>query len=409
MRLGLIFLAFVFGCVATAFIRVYPDSGSASANNNDSDAVAAMKSEYTLTSDQDTQKQQQVLQVVEESFGQTSDGKPVKKFICSNSNGYVLEMMDYGAAVVALRVPGKDGGESVNVVLNCNDMAGYEACTSYFGCTVGRYCNRIGKGKFTIDGKEYTLATNNDPNHLHGGNKGFDKMIWASETIKTDNAVGVRFSLTSPDGDEGYPGEVKAIAEYTLDEENQLKLVFKATSDAPTHVNLCNHNYWNIAGAGSGSVMSHEVQLASEEVLEFDETLIPTGKMLPTKGDAFYDYSTAKPIGDGMKAAAAGVNGYDHCFVVKRSAPNEMALMGSIRDPKTGRKMTMYTTQPGFQLYTANHFDGQPGSGGFEKHGATCFESQGYPDSPNHPNFPTTLLKPGETMVHTTIHKFSYE
>lgn len=406
MRLGIILLAFVFGCVATAFIRVYPES--ASANNGEGVAVAAAQSEYTLTSTQETQ-QQQVLEIAEESFGQTSDGRAVKKFICSNSNGYVLEMMDYGAAITAMRIPGKDGGESVNIALSCNDMAGYEACTSYFGCTVGRYCNRIAKGKFSIDGKDYTLATNGGEHHLHGGTVGFDKKIWASETIRTDDAVGVRFSLTSADGDEGFPGEVKIVAEYTLDEENQLKMVFKATTDAVTHVNICNHNYWNIAGAGTGSAMNQEMMLACEEVLEFDETLIPTGKMLQTKGDAFYDFSTAKPLSAGMKAAPTGVKGYDHCFVVKRSAANEMALIGSIRDPESGRKMTMHTTQPGFQLYTSNHFNGQPGSGGFDLYGAVCFESQGYPDTPNRPEFPTTLLKPGETMVHTTVHKFSYE
>jgi aldose 1-epimerase len=407
MRLGIILLAFVFGCAATALIRVAPKNANA---NNDEPAAASLAGiGLSLTSTQESQ-QQQALEVAVESFGQTSDGREVKKFVCSNSNGYVLEMMDYGATIVAMRVPGKkDGDAAVNVALNCNDMAGYEACTSYFGSTVGRYCNRIGKAKFSIDGKEYKLAANNDPNHLHGGAVGFDKKIWESEEIKTDAAVGVRFTLTSPDGDEGYPGEVKVVAEYTLDEENQLKMVFSATTDKATHVNICNHNYWNIAGAGSGSVMDHEMMLASDEVLEFDETLIPTGKMLPTKGDAFYDYASAKTLSAGMKAAPTGVKGYDHCFVTKRSAANEMALMGSIRDPKSGRKMTMHTTQPGFQVYTSNHFNGQPSSGGFDLHGAVCFESQGYPDSPNQPKFPTTLLKPGETMTHTTVHKFSYE
>ena len=250
MKLGIILIAFVFGCVATAFIRVAPNNASA---NNEVEAFG--KNELKLTETQDVQEQQATLEIVEESFGETSTGEAVKKFVCSNSNGYVLEMMDYGAAIVAMRVPGKDGGDAVNVALNCNDMAGYEACTSYFGCTVGRYCNRIAKGKFSIDGKEYTLAPNNDPNHLHGGAAGFDKKVWDSEVIKTNDAVGVRFKLTSADGDEGYPGEVKVTAEYTLNEKNQLKMDFTATTDAETHVNICNHNYWNIAGAGSGSVM----------------------------------------------------------------------------------------------------------------------------------------------------------
>lgn len=406
MRLGIILLAFAFGCIATAFIRVAPKD--ANANNEPTDPSMAAAKEFALT-ETEQETPQQVLDVVEESFGETADGQAVKKFTCTNTNGYVLEMMDYGAAIVAMRVPGKDGSESVNVALNCNDMAGYNACSSFFGCTVGRYCNRIAKGKFSIDGKEYELATNNSPNHLHGGIVGFDKKVWESTLIKSDNYVGIRFTLTSPDGDEGYPGEVKAVAEYTLDEENQLKMVFSATSDAATHVNLCNHNYWNIAGAGSGSVMDHEMMLACEEVLEFDETLIPTGKILPTKGDAYFDFSTAKPVAAGMKAAPAGAKGYDHCFVVKRSTPNELALVGSIRDPKSGRKMTVHTTQPGIQIYTAIHFNGQPESGGFEQSGGICFETQGYPDAPNQPDFPSTLLKPGETIIHTTVHKFSYE
>ena len=406
MRFGIILIAFVFGCVATAFIRVAPKN--ANANNETSDAAVVTSEAFVLSETQEA-VQQQVLNVVEEPFGETADGRSVKKFVCTNSNGYVLEMMDYGAAIVAMRVPGKDGAESVNVALNCNDMAGYSACTSYFGCTVGRYCNRIADGKFSIDGKEFTLATNNAPNHLHGGNVGFDKKVWESALIKSDNYVGIRFTLTSPDGDEGYPGELKAVAEYTLDNENQLKMVFSATTDAATHVNMCNHNYWNIAGAGSGSVLDHEMMLACEEVLEFDDSLIPTGKMLPTEGDAFYDFSTSKPIAAAIKAAPGEAKGYDHCFVVKRSSPNELALVGSIRDPKTGRKMTVHTTQPGVQLYTSLHFNGQPESGGFEESGAICFETQAYPDSPNRPEFPTTLLKPGQTMIHTTVHKFSYE
>ncbi|QEG23304.1 aldose epimerase family protein [Mariniblastus fucicola] len=405
MRLGIILLAFTFGCIATAFIRVAPKN--ANADNGSSD-VADVE-EFSLSENQESTQEPQILDVVKHPFGETSDGRPVQKFICTNSQGYTLEMMDYGAAIVAMKVPGKDGEATVNVALNCNDMAGYSACSSFFGCTVGRYCNRIADGKFSIDGKEYALAKNGGPHHLHGGAAGFDKQVWSSEVIRTDDAVGVRFSLTSPDGDEGYPGEVKAVAEYTLDEKNQLKMVFTATTDSPTHVNLCNHNYWNIAGAGSGSVMDHELQLACEEVLECDETLIPTGKILKTQGDAFFDYSTAKPLSAGMKAAPSGANGYDHCFVVKRSAANELALIGSVRDPKSGRTMTVFTTQPGVQLYTANHFNGQPGSGGFEKHGAICFESQHYPDTPNHPDFPTTLLKPGQTMTHTTVHQFSYE
>jgi aldose 1-epimerase len=403
--MGLIILAFAFGCIATAFIRVAPQN--ANANSESADTAANSIPAFTLSEVQDEVQKSQ-LGVSTDAFGQDSAGNDVKKFTCTNSNGYVLELMDYGATIIGMHLPAKDGSR-VNVALNCADMAGYNACTSYFGATCGRYCNRIANGKFSLDGKEYTLATNGAPHHLHGGNVAFDKKIWSSELIENEDSVGVRFKLTSPDGDEGYPGEVKVVAEYTLDDENRLKMVFKATTDAATHVNLCNHTYWNIAGSGSGSVMGQEMTLNCDKVVEFDETLIPTGKLLPVEGDSYFDYRTTKTLESGMKAAPAGSNGYDHCFVINRKSTNELALVGSIRDPKSGRKMTMYSTQPGFQLYTSNHFNGHPGSGGFEKHGAVCFETQHYPDTPNHPEFPTTLLKPGDTLVHTTVHQFSVE
>ena len=397
MKLGIIFVAFAFGCIATAFIRVAPDANADNANQ--ADPVAFTFSSPGL-------QEQAALEVAGQTFGQTKSGENVQKFVCTNSNGMTLELLDYGATVSAVKIP--NGEETVNVVLSCNDMAGYEACTSYFGSTVGRYCNRIAHGKFSIDGKEYTLATDGGPHHLHGGAVGFDKKIWKSELIQKNDAVGVRFELSSPDGDEGYPGTVKVIAEYTLDDDNQVTMFFQATTDTATHVNICNHAYWNMAGAGSGSVAEHEAKFAFEKVLEFDDTNIPTGKILPTAGDDIFDYAQPRKISVGMAAMPTGKGGYDHCFVVKRKSPNELALAGMVRDPKSGRSMTVYTTQPGMQFYTSNHFDGQPGCGGFEKHGAYCLETQGYPDSPNQSEFPTTLLKPEETMSHKTVHKFEF-
>ncbi len=403
MKMGIIILAFAIGCIATALIRVAPENSTASAEDV---AVAKPEGFEFSTSVQDSQ---QVLDIATESFGETADGRAVKKFVCSNSNGYVLELMDYGAAIVAMRVPGSGDQPSTNVALNCSDMAGYEACTSYFGCTTGRYCNRISEGKFSIDGKEHQLATNAGLHHLHGGNVGIDKKIWKSEVLKTDSSVGVKFTLTSSDGDEGYPGNLQLTAEYSLDNDNQLTIQFSATTDAATHVNLTNHCYWNIGGAGSGSVLDHELQLNCDKVLENNDTLIPTGKFLNVAGDAFFDFTKIRSIGSGMQAAPAGCKGYDHCFVVNRKSANELAMAAKVRDPKSGRTMTVYTTQPGVQVYTSNHFNGQPGSGGFDKHGAICLETQHYPDSPNRPEFPTTLLKPGETMSHKTVHKFSVE
>lgn len=408
MKMGIIIVAFVFGCVATAFIRVAPDN--AAANAEDAAIEKPVEFEFSKTSTQESQQptQQQTLDVTAASFGQTSAGRAVQKFTCSNSNGYVLELMDYGAAIVALKVPGKDGAVT-NVLLNCSDMASYEACTSYFGCTTGRYCNRIAAGKFSIDGTDYQLATNAGAHHLHGGNVGIDKKVWSSEIVRGADFVGVKFTLTSPDGDEGYPGKLDLTATYSLNEQNQLTMLFQATTDAPTHVNLTNHGYWNIGGAGSGNIMDHELQLSCGQVLENDDSLIPTGKMIDVAGDAFFDFTTSRTIGSGLQAAANDADGYDHCYVVNRKSANELAFVGKVRDPKSGRTMTVHTTQPGVQVYTSNHFDGQPGSGGFEKHAALCLETQHYPDSPNRPEFPTTLLKPGETLSHKTVHTFSVE
>ena len=376
MKLGIIFLAFVFGCAATALIRVSPDKADANINE---DAATATESEFSLTV-APVEKAAPLLDVVEEPFGETSDGKSVRKFICTNSNGLVLELIDFGATISAMRLPGEDGGESVNVALGCSDMAGYEACTSYFGSTM----------------------INNPPNHVLDGSTGIERLIWSSETIKTDDAVGVRFSISSPNADQDSAGEVVVTAEYTLDDQDQLKMVFSATTDAASHINVCNHAYWNIAGAASGSVMSHPLYLASEEVVQFDADSNPTGKLLLTKDNPCFDFTSEKPLADGAEALPKRATGYDHRFVVKRSSPNELALLGSIRDPKSGRKMTVHTTQPGFQLYTSNHFNGQPSSGGFELFGAVCFEAQGGEDT-------ATLLKPGETMTQTTVHKFSYQ
>ncbi len=397
MKLGIIFIAFAIGCIATAFVRVAPN---ASANNTD--PVESTPFEFSALGLQE----QETLDVVTEPFGQTKAGENVKKFICSNANGMTLELIDFGATITAVRIP--SGDQKVNVCLSCNDMAGYEACQSYFGSTIGRYCNRIAKGKFAIDGKQYTVATNGGPHHLHGGNVGFDKKIWKATPLKNKDSVGVRFELTSPDGDEGYPGAVDVVAEYTLDDLNQVTMSFSATTDKPTHVNICNHAYWNMAGAGSGSILAHTVRFPCEQVLEFDDTNIPTGKFLPTADNGIFDFAKFRKISAGMAAMPSGKNGYDHCFVVKRSAANEMALAGTVRDPESGRSMTVSTTQPGFQFYTSNHFDGQPSCGGFEKYGAYCLETQGYPDSPNQPQFPTTLLKPGQTMIHKTIHRFEF-
>ena len=338
-------------------------------------------------------------------FGKLDDGSPVDLYTCTNAKGLVLKLTNYGAIVVALETPDREG-KLANINLGFDSLDGYLKGHPYFGSTVGRYCNRIAKGKFSIDGQEYTLAVNNGENHLHGGLKGFDKQVWQAEEVRTDSAVGVKFTRTSPDGEEGYPGTVEATVVYTLTNDNELKIEFTATTDKPTHVNLTNHNYWNLAGAGAGPILDHEVQIEADKYLAVDAGLIPTGEAA-VEGTPL-DFRTPHKVGERIQQIEADPVGYDHCFVL-RNQDGSLALAARVTDPSSGRVMEIYTTQPGIQFYTGNFLDGSEGSGGHAQHTAFCLETQHYPDSPNHPEFPTTLLKPGETYQQTTVHKFSAE
>ncbi|MFK7766524.1 MAG: aldose epimerase family protein [Mariniblastus sp.] len=344
------------------------------------------------------------MEIVEREYGNTKDGKPVKQFICKNLNGYVLEVVDYGATVTGLMAPDKDG-KVENITLSCTDIEGYEACTSYFGSTVGRYCNRIAKGKFSIDGTEYTLATNNGENHLHGGKIGLDKKIWSAEKILDKDSVGIRFSIVSEDGDEGYPGKLEVTVDYILNNQNELKVEFTAKTDKTTHVNLTNHNYWNLAGAGSGKILDHVLTLECDKYIPVDDQGIPTGELADVAG-TFFDFKTPTVVGSRFDQIKTDPIGYDHCYVL-RSETGELALAATVVSPKSGRKMEIHTTQPGIQFYTGNFLNGQPGSGSFDQHNALCLETQHYPDSPNQASFPSTILKPGQEFKQTTVHKFS--
>lgn len=344
--------------------------------------------------------------ITKRSFGTTKDGKEIQQYICNNANGYALEMIDFGAIVTAFRAPNKKGIVE-NITLGCTDIEGYEACTSYFGSTVGRYCNRIAKGKFSIDGTEYTLATNNGDNHLHGGKVGFDKRVWKSEQLIDSNSVGVRFTLVSEDGDEGYPGQLKVTVDYILNNDNELKIDFTATTDKPTHVNLTNHNYWNLGGAGSGNIKEHLLTLESDQYTPVDGQGIPTGEIADVEGTPF-DFRNATKIGARIDQIKSDPIGYDHNYVL-RGQDGELVRAATVVCPESGRQMEIHTTQPGIQFYSGNFLDGQPGSGGFNQYGAFCLETQHYPDSPNQSAFPSTLLKPGETYRHTTVHKFSLQ
>ena len=318
----------------------------------------------------------------------------------------MIKLIDYGANVVSVEVPDRDG-KFANVTLSFDKIDGYLQRHPYFGATVGRYCNRIAKGKFSLNGKEYSLATNNGPNHLHGGENGFDRQMWAAQTIETDDAVGVKFTRTSPDGEEGYPGNVQVSVLYTINNKNELTMEFEATTDAATPVNLTNHCYWNLAGAGSGDILGHELTIESDHYLAVDDTLIPTGELTSVAGSPF-DFTSPHTIGERIKQIDSDPVGYDHCYVL-RSQNGKLALAAKAKDPKSGRVMEVYTTQPGIQLYSGNFLDGTPAGNGFQQYNAFCLETQHYPDSPNQSKFPSTILKPGETFKHTTVHRFSVE
>ena len=355
-------------------------------------------------------------------FGQTEKGEKVTRFVCTNQNGCVLELIDYGAIVLQLRVPDRQG-RIANVNLGFESLDGYLQRHPYFGATVGRFCNRIAGGQFSLDGKTYTLAKNNGPNHLHGGVAGFDKQLWKAEPVKTSDAVGVRFSRQSPDGEEGYPGCVDVSVLYTLNNRNELLVDFTATTDQPTPLNLTNHNYWNLAGAGNGSILDHELEIAADQYVATNDQLIPTGK-LNAVANTPLDFRMPHRLGERIRQIVADPVGYDHCYVLRPAAdrqplpaaspaapnPNGAAALrfaARVTDRQSGRVMEVYTTQPGLQLYSGNFLDGSAGNGGYKQYEGFCLETQHFPDSPNQPGFANTILKPGETFRQTSVFRFT--
>ncbi len=357
-------------------------------------------------------KESNSMEIQRAPYGKTPGGEAVELFTLTNDHGNSIKMTNYGAIIVAIEVPDRDGNRS-NVTLGFKDFSGYLERHPYFGATVGRFCNRIANGKFSIDGEEYRLATNNGPNHLHGGIVGFDKQVWSVETLSPSDVaslkvtqspgVGLRFRLRSPDGQEGYPGNLDVQADYIWDNDNKLTLVLVANADKSTHVNLTNHAYFNLGGWGSGKITDHELTLSSSKYLAVDDTLIPTGELVNVAGTPL-DFSEPHQIGERI-AQLTATNGYDHCFVVD-GEPGQLRACAKVVDPASGRAMEIETTQPGVQLYTGNFLDGSANAGGFKQHEAFCLETQHYPDSPNKPNFPSTLLKPGEKFREVTSFRF---
>ncbi|MCL4788789.1 MAG: galactose mutarotase [Verrucomicrobia bacterium] len=346
--------------------------------------------------------------ITKSPFGKTPDGTPVDLYTLRNANGVEARICTYGGIVVSLKTPDRNG-KSGDIVLGYDELDSYVRNNPFFGCFVGRYGNRIAGGQFTLDGRTYTLAKNNGPNHLHGGLKGFDKAVWSARTISTPQGPALEMRYLSKDGEEGYPGNLNVVAVYRLTEDNGLRLDYAATTDKPTVVNLTQHSYYNLAG--KGDVLDHEVMIAADRFTAVDATLIPTGELRPVKGTPL-DFTTPTRIGLRINADDEQIrlgNGYDHNFVLNKPA-GQLGLAARVYEPTTGRVMEVLTTAPGMQLYTGNFLDGTiTGKGGWvyqQRHGF-CMEAQHFPDSPNQPAFPSTVLRPGQTYQNTIIYRFS--
>lgn len=339
------------------------------------------------------------------TFGKLPDGTAVEVFTITNRRGVEVRLIEYGAAILSLRTPDR-GGRMDDVVLGFDTLEGYLGNSPHFGVIVGRYANRIAKGRFTLDGKTYQLATNNGPNHLHGGVKGFDKVVWTGEPA---GAGVVSFAYTSPDGEESYPGTLKVRVTYTLTESNELIVDYRATTDKPTIVNLSQHSYFNLTG-GARDILGHELTIDADRYTPVDDTLIPTGELAPVEGTPF-DFRKPFAIGARIEGAHRQLKygrGYDHNFVLvrPRRGPGHAAR---VVEPVSGRTLEISTTEPGVQFYAGNFLDGTiKGKGGqvYARRWGFCLETQHFPDSPNHANFPSTVLRPGQEYRSKTVFAF---
>lgn len=346
--------------------------------------------------------------VTREVFGENQFGEATELFTLTNGNGVRVRIMNHGGTIVSLEVPNRSG-RMADVVLGHDTAAEYVQATPYFGAAVGRFANRICGGKFTLGGKEYALAKNNGPNALHGGLRGFDKVIWETEILEDKNAV--RMTYISADGEEGFPGEVKTVMTYTLTAGNELQIDYTAESTRATPYNVTNHSYFNLAGHEAGCVSGHILTVNADTFLPVDETAIPYGREAGIEGTPF-DFRTPRAIGERMDADHEQIrfgNGYDHNFCLKKNAPDELSFCARVEEPVCGRVMEVYTTEPGVQLYTGNFLDGTlKGKNGclYARRGGFCLETQHYPDSPNRPQFPDTILRPGIPFRSQTVYKF---
>ena len=344
-------------------------------------------------------------------FGKLPDGQKADLYILTNKNGAVVKISNYGGTVTSLTMPDRNGKFS-DIVLGFDSLGKYVKDSPYFGCLIGRYGNRIAKGKFTLDGKNYTLATNNIGNALHGGLKGFDKAIWEATPKVTVQGPSLKLTYVSKDGEEGYPGTLKVSATYILTNRNELKLVYRATTDKDTVINLTHHSYFNLAGQGKGTILDHILTLDSSRYTPVDKTLIPTGKIASVRGTPL-DFRKPTPIGariDAKDDKLKFAGGYDHNFIADKLLSGTLFRIAKVEEVNSGRVMEVLTTEPAVQFYAGNFLDGSlRGKGGavYVRRSGFCLEPQHYPDSPNHKNFPSTVLKRGETYKNTIVYRFS--
>ncbi len=345
--------------------------------------------------------------VQKQRFGTTDDGTPVDMYILSNGHGMTVRVINYGATITSIEVPDKSGNPG-DVILGFDNVKQYLAGHPYFGSTVGRVANRIAHGRFKLNGLEYQLATNNGPNHLHGGVKGYSWVVWKGEAAGTPGTPAAKFTYSSHDGEEGYPGAVTVSVTFSVTPANELKIEYTATGAIkPTPLNLTNHAYFNLAGPGRGDILAHVLKIEADKYTPTDETLIPTGQIVPVKGTPV-DFTSPTPVGARIAQVKGG---YDLNYVLNSGGSKTPVLAARVKEPGSGRVMEVLTTEPGIQFYTGNFLDGTlKGVGGtYKKHYALCLETQHFPDAVNHPDFAALILKPGETFSSVTVYRFLTE
>ena len=349
--------------------------------------------------------------ITKSTFGKTTDGQQADLYVLSNNKGMQVAITNFGATIVSVKVPDRNG-KVADVVLGYDDVKDHESGKAYFGATVGRYANRIAHGEFTLNGTTYTLAKNDGENHLHGGVRGFSKKMWTAKEVSTGNRPALKFTYVSEDGEEGYPGKLEASVTFTLTDKSELIIQYSAATDKATVINLTNHSYFNLAGQDSGDILSHHLTLYADKFTPVDATLIPTGELRNVKGTPF-DFTRAEAIGTRINQSDQQLKfgkGYDHNWVLKKNKVGGLSPAAELYDAQSGRVVDVQTTEPGVQFYSGNFLDGTArGKAGkaYNYRTGLCLETQHFPDSPNHPHFPTTTLKPGERFRSTTIYAFS--